>query len=79
MGVVYQDTLENVDGFFKMTPPRWLMLFDPQGRAAVDYGLAGVPETYFLSKDGRIQYKHVGPLSPTMLAQRVSALLEPTP
>jgi cytochrome c biogenesis protein CcmG, thiol:disulfide interchange protein DsbE len=36
---------------------------DPSGRAGIDWGVYGVPETYILDAAGRIRYKHVGPLS----------------
>jgi hypothetical protein len=35
-----------------------------------------VPETFFLGRDGRVAYKHVGPVSRALLAQRIDALLE---
>ncbi len=35
-------------------------LFDPESRTAIDYGLYGVPETFFIGRDGRVAYKHVG-------------------
>ena len=36
---------------------------DPSGRAGIDWGVYGVPETYVVDAQGRIRYKHVGPLS----------------
>ncbi|MDE0808901.1 MAG: DsbE family thiol:disulfide interchange protein [Alphaproteobacteria bacterium] len=36
---------------------------DSDGRVAIDWGVYGVPETYVVDKAGRIQYRHVGPLS----------------
>jgi cytochrome c biogenesis protein CcmG, thiol:disulfide interchange protein DsbE len=36
---------------------------DPSGRAGLDWGVYGVPETYVVDAAGRIRYKHVGPLS----------------
>lgn len=36
---------------------------DGDGRAAIEWGVYGVPETYVVDKAGRIQYRHVGPLS----------------
>jgi cytochrome c biogenesis protein CcmG/thiol:disulfide interchange protein DsbE len=36
---------------------------DPDGRAAIDWGVYGVPETFIIGKDGRIAFKHVGPLT----------------
>ena len=37
--------------------------FDKSGLIAVDYGLTGVPETFFISRDGVILYRHRGPLT----------------
>jgi cytochrome c biogenesis protein CcmG/thiol:disulfide interchange protein DsbE len=36
---------------------------DPQGRNGLEWGVYGVPETFLVDADGRILYKHVGPLS----------------
>ncbi len=36
---------------------------DPKGRASIDWGVYGVPETYIVDGAGRIAYKHVGPLT----------------
>ena len=36
---------------------------DPDGRAAIDWGVYGVPETFVVGKDGTILHKHVGPLT----------------
>lgn len=35
---------------------------DPTGRASVDWGVYGVPETFIVNSDGRIVDKHVGPI-----------------
>lgn len=37
---------------------------DTNGRASIDWGVYGVPETFVISKDGRIAYKLVGPITP---------------
>lgn len=47
---------------------------DVDGSMAVDYGLFGVPETFFISADGRVVAKHTGPLSATQLDARVAEL-----
>jgi cytochrome c biogenesis protein CcmG/thiol:disulfide interchange protein DsbE len=36
---------------------------DPDGRAAIDWGVYGVPETFVIGKDVKIAFKHVGPLT----------------
>ena len=34
------------------------------GRAAVDFGVTGAPESFIVDRDGVIRYKHVGPITP---------------
>lgn len=36
---------------------------DVDGRVGIDWGVYGVPETFIIGRDGRIAYKHVGPLT----------------
>ena len=36
---------------------------DQAGRTAIDWGVYGVPETFLVGKDGKILFKHVGPLT----------------
>ncbi len=40
---------------------RW-SFFDPEGRAGIELGVYGVPETFFVATDGTLLAKHVGPL-----------------
>lgn len=40
---------------------------DIDGRVAIDWGVYGVPETFVVTKDGRIAYKHIGALTPQFL------------
>jgi len=40
---------------------------DIDGRVGIEWGVYGVPETFVIGKDGRIAYKHVGPLSKEIL------------
>jgi len=37
---------------------------DGNGRAAIEWGVYGVPETFIVGRDGKIVYKLVGPLTP---------------
>ena len=48
---------------------------DLSGRAGIDWGVYGVPETYVIDQEGRIRYKHVGPLSPQALDEIVLPLV----
>ncbi len=41
------------------------VIFDPQGKLAINLGVYGTPETFIVDKKGVIRYKYVGPISPT--------------
>ena len=77
LGVVFEDTAENSRAFLKQSPTPFPQLVDPQSQTAVDYGVAGVPETYFIDAQGTIRGKHVGPLSPDALTARIKDLVQP--
>ena len=46
---------------------------DENGRAAIDWGVYGVPETFVIGRDSRIAYKFVGPITP----ENYESLLKP--
>lgn len=75
-GVLFEDTEENTKGWFT-TPPVYAQLIDPKSQVAVDYGVAGVPETYFVDAEGNIRNKFVGPIDQQTLASRINALTRP--
>ena len=73
-GLNYKDQPENARRFLgDLGNPYQAIGVDPAGRAAIDWGVYGVPETFVIGKDGRIAYKHVGPLT----ADSARALLLP--
>jgi cytochrome c biogenesis protein CcmG/thiol:disulfide interchange protein DsbE len=47
--------------------PYVLSVLDIDGRVGIDFGVYGVPETFLIDRDGRIRYKHIGPITPTAL------------
>jgi cytochrome c biogenesis protein CcmG/thiol:disulfide interchange protein DsbE len=49
---------------------------DRSGRIAIDWGVYGVPETYVITGDGKIAYKHVGPLTETVIRDKLLPLLK---
>jgi cytochrome c biogenesis protein CcmG, thiol:disulfide interchange protein DsbE len=48
---------------------------DARTRTAIDYGLYGAPETFFIAKDGRVAYKHIGAVTDRLLMQKLDSLL----
>ena len=47
--------------------PYVISVLDIDGRVGIDYGVYGVPETFLIDRQGRIRYKHIGPVSPADL------------
>ena len=60
VGVVFDDDLDAVRRFRDEEGGTWPMLTDPDGRIAVDFGVAGVPESYLINPDGIVVSKIVG-------------------
>ena len=75
LGVDIQDKAEAAQKFiadFSLTFPNAL---DAAGRVSVDYGVYGVPETFFIDRRGRIRAKHVGAVTDEAFRQQVERLL----
>lgn len=68
VGINYKDGTENARRFLgALGNPFAAVGRDESGRAAIEWGVYGVPETFVLGPDGRIRYKQVGPLTPENL------------
>jgi cytochrome c biogenesis protein CcmG/thiol:disulfide interchange protein DsbE len=75
VGVDIQDKAEAATKFirdFNLTFPNAL---DSQGKVSVDYGVYGVPETFFIDRQGRIRGKHVGAVTDQTIREQVDRLL----
>lgn len=82
------DGVVPIHGLNYKDPPddaaRWLNTFgdpytrsgaDRSGRVGIDWGVYGVPETFVIGKDGRISYKHIGPLTQDVLDGTILPLI----
>jgi len=49
---------------------------DRAGRASIEWGVYGVPESFIVNKEGRILYKHVGPISLAQLERTIIPIME---
>ena len=64
IGIAYKDDISSVKKFLsELGDPYDILMLDQNGRAAIDLGLYGVPETYFIDSKGKIKYRQVGPLT----------------
>ena len=65
VGVAYKDAPANTQAFLgRLGDPFAVRLIDRDGRAGVEFGVTGVPETYLIGSDGLVVAKHTGPLTP---------------
>ena len=75
VGINYQDKDQPAKRFLTQFGHTFPNAPDPGSRVSVDYGVYGVPETYFIDKKGRMRFKQVGPVSDEMLKQQIERLL----
>jgi cytochrome c biogenesis protein CcmG, thiol:disulfide interchange protein DsbE len=77
VGINYKDQADNARRFLgRFGNPFAASGADASGRAAIEWGVYGVPETFIVGRDGRIAYKLVGPLTPENLEHVVKPEIE---
>jgi len=76
VGINYKDKPGNALRFLgQLGNPFSAVGTDIKGRAAIDWGVYGIPETFVVDRSGTIRYKYVGPLSGAAL-ERVKSEIE---
>jgi cytochrome c biogenesis protein CcmG, thiol:disulfide interchange protein DsbE len=75
VGVVYQDSPSAARSFMEQHGGGWPSVMDPGGLTAINYGVYGVPETFFIDARGIIRYKQIGPVTPELLVQQIDRLV----
>jgi cytochrome c biogenesis protein CcmG, thiol:disulfide interchange protein DsbE len=77
VGLNYKDEPENARRFLgTLGQPYAAAGADEEGRAAVDWGVYGVPETFIIDGKGIIRFKWIGPLTDAALAGAFNAEIE---
>ncbi len=77
VGIAIQDTPEQAMQFARTYGKTYILGLDgDDGKAAIDYGVTGVPETYFINKRGVLIHKEAGPVTTEMLARYADELLK---
>jgi cytochrome c biogenesis protein CcmG/thiol:disulfide interchange protein DsbE len=79
VGMNYKDQPDNARRFLgRYGNPFAANGVDGNGRAAIEWGVYGVPETFVIDREGRIAYKLIGPLTPDNLETAVRPVIEKT-
>lgn len=75
LGVNVQDSDTNARAFLRRFGVTYPNGRDASGEIAVDYGMSGVPESYFVRSDGSLARKWQGPLDEAQLREYLDELL----
>ena len=74
VGILYQDTAEGARNFLvRYGDGGWPSLLD-DGSIAIDLGVTGPPETFFVDARGIVRARHVGPLTAAEMAAQLTTL-----
>lgn len=77
VGINYKDAPDNARRFLnRFGNPFAATGRDEAGRASIDWGVYGVPETFLVGRDGKIAYKLVGPITADNLTQTLAPEIE---
>jgi cytochrome c biogenesis protein CcmG/thiol:disulfide interchange protein DsbE len=75
-GIAYKDKPQDTRDWLKRLGDPFIRIgVDGDGRAGIDWGITGVPETFLIDAKGRIRYRHVGPILPRDLEAEISPRL----
>jgi cytochrome c biogenesis protein CcmG/thiol:disulfide interchange protein DsbE len=77
VGLDYKDEAEDGKRWLRQFGnPYTLSALDLEGKAGIDWGVYGVPETFIMGKDGLIKHKHIGPVDDKALDEEIVPLLK---
>lgn len=74
LGIVYGDSETNARRYLASAGSAYPSLVDPDNRTAIDFGVAGVPETFFIDRRGVIVHKHSGALTPGIMREMLQEI-----
>jgi cytochrome c biogenesis protein CcmG/thiol:disulfide interchange protein DsbE len=75
VGVLYQDTVDDARGFLaRHGDGGWPSLTDADSRTALNFGVTGPPETYFVDANGVVRAKQIGPLDTRTLNAKLAEI-----
>lgn len=75
-GINHRDKTEDAVAWLAELGNPYRRIGADSGRAAVEWGVTGVPETFIIDGAGRIRYHHRGPLLPELIEREVEPMLQ---
>jgi cytochrome c biogenesis protein CcmG/thiol:disulfide interchange protein DsbE len=76
IGVNFEDTIGDARAYVRTADVTYPTVEDPASRAALAYGLRGVPETFVVNQSGRIVSHIIGPVDAPALASEINSILQ---
>jgi len=77
VGLNYKDQDETAARWLReLGNPYAVSIADHDGRVGIDYGVYGVPETFVIDRAGVIRFKHIGPITKTVLEEEIIRKLQ---
>lgn len=75
VGIAIQDSPEAANGFIRQFGKTYTIGLDTDGKAGINYGVTGVPETFFIDPKGVIRHKESGPVNMKILQEKLSLIM----
>ncbi len=77
IGIVYQDEAAAAKEFHERMGQTWPIALDDSGRTAFGLGVFGIPETFFIDKNGVVAGRHIGAIDELTLRKAIDSLRAP--
>ncbi len=75
-GINYRDRAEDALAWLERNGDPYARIgADTEGRAAIDWGVYGVPETFVIDRAGQVRYRWAGPLTPQLVTETLLPLI----
>jgi len=75
-GINYKDQLSNALSFLDELGNPFVKLAKDEGRTGLDWGMYGVPETFIIDGDGKVLFRHAGPITKRVLEETIQPILD---
>lgn len=80
VGLNWKDQASDALGWLQQFgDPYEEIVYDPDGRIGIDFGVTAAPESFVIGADGSILYKHIGPISVEDMETKILPLLQGKP
>lgn len=76
IGIAIWDDAQAISAFADEFAVPYPLVVDVKGRVALDYGVSGIPEKFFIDETGALQRSFVGPMSPEALRNILNEMLD---